>query len=493
MKKVLPLFLLPLLCCIQANATHMKGGNITYTHKEGLTYSFVITGYADTDSPVLFGSQGHFDLGDGTVIPFSNEGGGGWIPRSRVDDRTWKYELTLEHTYQKEGTYLLYFTEMYRNEGTLNMDNPETTPFYTEAVIVVENAIKNNSLRFTVEPYHRVYTNQTYHYNPKAVDVDGDSLSYHLVPCKQALNTAVANFRYPQQVSASQEEDSETGEASYFTINPFTGDIVWDAPAIQGEYNFAFEVVEWRKIDNVYAEVGRVTRDMQIIVHVEEESSHNLNIPTLHFPVESQQVQLEEGSTWELSITATADNPEDTVVLHLLGDFIYKNPEISPSDSIAGKGSTTLFIRYTHGEGVNEQYQLIATSYIYYSNNYDRQASRNRSLYLLAPGPKGEPDDEPDDEPNPTGINVLKLQGKEIYPNPTFSNRFFIESKLLEGKAVNFSLFAIDGSVVHHEEVAAFTGKQMLTPKSKLDGLHLLVIRLENKVFTSRVLFMNDK
>lgn len=426
-------------------------------------------------------------------MEISSNGAEDWILRSRVDENTWKYELPLEHTYAEEGTYLLSFREMYRNEGILNMDNSVNTPFYVESVIVVGNTIRNNSLPFTGEPYHQAYLNQTYYYNPKAVDVDGDSLSYHLVPCKQALNTAVANYRYPHQVSASQEGDSETGETSYFTINPATGDVIWDAPALQGEYNFAFEVVEWRMIDNVYTKVGRVIRDMQIIVYVEEESSYNLNIPAIHFPVESQQVQLEEGSTWELSITATADNPEDTVVLLLSGDLMRKNPEVSPSDSTAGKGEATASIRYTHTTEVNEAYQLIATSYVYSSSNYGRPVSRSRSLRLLAPEREGEPDGEPDDEPNPTGINVQKLQGKDIYPNPIFSNSFFIESTLLEGKAATLTLFAIDGTMVHHEEASVFSGKKTLTPKNKLEGLHLLVIRLENKVYTSRVLFLNDK
>ena len=487
MKKQHLLLLLPLFYSIYANATHIRAGNITYEYKEGLTYIIVLTGYADTDSPVLFGSNGLFEFGDGTSQQINNDGSSGWIPRSRIDDGTWKYEMELEHTFPAAGTYMLSFRELYRNEGILNMNNSANTPFYVESVLVVENSIRNNSIKFREEPSHKAYLNQTYHYNPQAFDIDGDSLSYHLLVCKQAPSTAVANYRYPHQVSNGGDPLSETGETAYFTINPTTGDVIWDAPVLLGEYNIVFEVVEWRKINNRYTEIGRVSREMQLIVLDAGDTPVELNIPALNFPVASQQVQLEQGSTWELNITATAENPEDTVVLLLSGDFIGKNLEISPADSTTAKGEASISIRYTHGEEVNEQYQLIAVSYVYSSVNERRSTSRSRSVHFLSPV------EETETEPEPTGIKELNRMPIGVYPNPSFSNSFFIESEFLAGKAGTISLFNVHGQLVYHKEVPAFPIKKEITSDRKLQGMHLLVIRQENKVNTFRMLFLDKE
>jgi hypothetical protein len=51
-----------------------------------------------------------------------------------------------------------------------------------------------------------------------------------------------------------------------FNIDPITGTITWDAPGTAGEYNIAFLIIEWRKVNDVWLQIGYITRDMQIIV-----------------------------------------------------------------------------------------------------------------------------------------------------------------------------------------------------------------------------------
>ncbi|HEU5290812.1 MAG TPA: hypothetical protein VFU05_09235, partial [Cyclobacteriaceae bacterium] len=51
-----------------------------------------------------------------------------------------------------------------------------------------------------------------------------------------------------------------------FSIDPIDGTLTWDAPGNAGEYNVAFIVKEWRKINGQWIEIGFVRRDMQIIV-----------------------------------------------------------------------------------------------------------------------------------------------------------------------------------------------------------------------------------
>ncbi len=48
----------------------------------------------------------------------------------------------------------------------------------------------------------------------------------------------------------------------FFGIDEFTGELRWDTPLLQGEYNVAFMVEEWRQ----GVKVGSVVRDMQILI-----------------------------------------------------------------------------------------------------------------------------------------------------------------------------------------------------------------------------------
>ena len=49
-----------------------------------------------------------------------------------------------------------------------------------------------------------------------------------------------------------------------FVIDSVTGELRWDAPLMQGEYNVAIMVEEWRH----GVKIGSVVRDMQILVSV---------------------------------------------------------------------------------------------------------------------------------------------------------------------------------------------------------------------------------
>jgi hypothetical protein len=91
-----------------------------------------------------------------------------------------------------------------------------------------------------------------YLHNAGAYDPNGDSLAYKLVSCKGAGGLDILGYKLPSEVD-SQNPGS-------FTINPLTGDILWENPTIQGEYNFAFIIEEYR----YGVRIGYVTRDMQV-------------------------------------------------------------------------------------------------------------------------------------------------------------------------------------------------------------------------------------
>ena len=96
--------------------------------------------------------------------------------------------------------------------------------------------------------------NKTYCYNLSAYDPDGDSLSYSLVPCRGegCLEMSIPNiYNYPQVVGGGE-----------LTIDSITGTLCWVNPEIQGEYNIAIKISEYRS--GIY--IGAVLQDMQLTV-----------------------------------------------------------------------------------------------------------------------------------------------------------------------------------------------------------------------------------
>ena len=69
------------------------------------------------------------------------------------------------------------------------------------------------------------------------------------MPCKGAEGQDIPGYTYPQA-------------SSFFDIDPLTGLLQWEDPVLQGEYNVAILVEEWRH----GVKIGSVIRDMQILI-----------------------------------------------------------------------------------------------------------------------------------------------------------------------------------------------------------------------------------
>ena len=76
-------------------------------------------------------------------------------------------------------------------------------------------------------------------HNPNAYDIDGDSLAYEFTSPLQGVDMPVPDYKLPDEVGASIN--------NHITINPKTGEIYWDSPKIQGEYNITILVKEYRQ------------------------------------------------------------------------------------------------------------------------------------------------------------------------------------------------------------------------------------------------------
>ncbi len=251
-------------------ATHIRAGEIIAERisVQTLTYRIIVVGYTDTRSSVIFG-PGTINFGDGRVEQLNTQSDFSLV--ESLGDQIEKNTFVITHTFQGPGTYTIRFQEFNRNDRTLNMDNSVDTPFYVETQITIDPFIGvNNSPVLTIPPVDNGAINVRYIHNPGAYDPDGDSLAYELDVPKQAFQRPVNNYRSPASSEFSfKQEDGST--PPFLTLDPIAGDLVWDAPGTVGQFNVAFKIKEYRKLDGKWELIGFVIRDMQIII----ENSNN--------------------------------------------------------------------------------------------------------------------------------------------------------------------------------------------------------------------------
>ena len=301
-----------ILSVSQAFATHIRAGEITAERVsiQTLTYKITVVGYTDTRSSVEFG-PGFINFGDGREVSLNTESDFQLV--EALGNQIEKNTFVIEHTFQGPGRYTIWFREFNRNDLTLNMDNSVETPFYVETQIIIDPFIGvNNSPVLTIPPVDNGAVNRRFIHNPGAFDPDGDSLSYSLDIPKQNFQRPVNNYRSPAspEFSFNREDGSPN---PFLTVDPLTGDLVWDAPGLAGQYNVAFRINEYRRIAGEWQLIGYVVRDMQIII----ENSNN-NRPVLILP---DDLCVVAGTKIE-EIIQGSDPDGDPIKIEVFGDPI---------------------------------------------------------------------------------------------------------------------------------------------------------------------------
>ncbi|RLD63790.1 MAG: hypothetical protein DRI84_09250 [Bacteroidetes bacterium] len=247
MKRIIGILIFVFAFGFNAMATHQRAAEITYKHLTGLSYEFTITMYTLTSSvaddarpfmPIFWGDNSGDEL---KRIYFE--------PIPDVDNMTLNIYKG-QHTFPGPGSYRITVEDPNRNSGVINIPRSIDVPMFIETELIINPFIgNNNSVQLLNPPIDLGCVGKLFIHNPAAYDVDGDSLSYKLVKCKGAGGFDIPGYTYPMA--------SDT-----FKINSFTGDIIWKNPVVQGEYNIAFVVEEWRS----GFKVGSVRRDMQVII-----------------------------------------------------------------------------------------------------------------------------------------------------------------------------------------------------------------------------------
>lgn len=277
-------------------ATHERAGEITYRCPDPvnapLTYEFSITTYTKMSGASLGADRCFLEInfGDDTVHylvcrsnfepgdPIQDYGGsdcngvqqcgthhmGQWttgcsLPLQTIDVK--KNVYTTTHTYignSPSSGYIISVTDANRNHNIVNIPL-NSTPFSIQDTLVINFFLGgcNNSVTLQNCPIDKACAGKLFVHNPGAVDIDGDSVSYVLGECFEGLNMPIGGYTIPAGVS----------------VDPLTGDFIWNVPPALtanarpcDEYNFAMDIVEWRRYGSSYIKIGTVRRDMQITV-----------------------------------------------------------------------------------------------------------------------------------------------------------------------------------------------------------------------------------
>jgi len=317
MRKLLLIFGLLFCFAFTAKATHQRAAEITYTWLGGNAYEFTLTCFTYTPSPAgLQRDSLLVQWGDGTQE---------YIPRVVLQNLGDDYTLNVYkkiHNFSSSGTYTISMEDANRNYGVVNVPNSVMVPMHIETELVINPFLGyNNSVQLLNAPVDKGCVGKLYLHNPSAYDPDGDSLSYKLVNCKGLDGADVPGYTFPQ---ASQ----------LFDIDPMTGELRWDAPVMQGEYNVAFMVEEWRH----GIKIGSVIRDMQILISVCDNDLPEIQCDEQYCLLAGQQLEFlisasdpdgdnvtltASGAPLELSVRPAILNPESAFGLNPQMEFLW--------------------------------------------------------------------------------------------------------------------------------------------------------------------------
>ncbi len=268
-------------------ATHNRAGEISFKQIGVNQYEITLVTYTrietDADRPVI-----EINWGDGSIDSLIRSEG---FPEFIAADIN-KNEYKSIHTFPGPGNYTVYLEDPNRNAEINNIPNSVNVPFYIESQIVINPFLgDNNSPVLLNPPIEEACTNAIFQHNPSAFDEDGDSLAFSIIEANGLSGEPVPGYSFPEGVS----------------INPQTGTLTWDRPTIQGEFNLAILIKEYRS----GFLIGSMIRDMQVSV---KECENN--------PPEIEHIKhlcVQAGTVLDFDITATDNDTDQTITLTASG------------------------------------------------------------------------------------------------------------------------------------------------------------------------------
>lgn len=315
------------LFCTTLQATHNRAGEITIEQIDPLTIKATITTYtvqssvqADRDSLTICWGDGTCDV---LLRLNGRDTDGDGVPEGDVLGNNTKRNTYMSfHVYPGLGTYKISMTDPNRNGGIVNVNPPNSDmiEFHLQTVYTLLNPQfegMNNTPRLLQPPIDIGCVGQPFIHNPNAYDVDGDSLSYHLIVPYRGIDEEtgeeipVPNYAFPDMINP--------GAGNNHTLDPVTGDFIWRAPQRAGEYNIAMIIVEYRQ----GVPLDTMIRDMQILIEDCENQPPEIEVV--------EEICVIAGDLLELDVVATdPDMPVQRVDLTALGGPF--EVDISPAE-----------------------------------------------------------------------------------------------------------------------------------------------------------------
>jgi hypothetical protein len=265
------LFVLLFFFHVSLKASHIAGGEITYSCLGNNQYKIFLNLYVDCAG---------ISLGTTETINFSSSCGGNATAQLQVTPATTNgFEISQlcpsqvpqstcnggvlpgMHLYSYEGiitlapvcnTWTMSWSTCCRNLAVTNLTSASSS-YYIEATLNSQNAICNSSPRFNAQPIPYVCTNQFVSYSYGVTESDGDSLYYQLIPAYVAAGTP-ANYNGAY---------SGTSPIPGITINSQTGLITFTSSNI-GNFVVVILVTEYDRATQQV--LGTIMRDIQFVV-----------------------------------------------------------------------------------------------------------------------------------------------------------------------------------------------------------------------------------
>jgi len=286
MKKFFLIALLAGCSVFNLQASHIAGGDLSYTCIGGNDYLVTLSFYRDcsgidevTTAGVDFYSSctGAFTVNLSKLPPTNGVEVTPVCPGQATTCGTGSLYGLEKFVYQGQVTltpcsdWVISYVEGNRNPSN-TIQSPGSAYMYLQATLNNVLAPCNSSVTFSNPPSTIICSGQLFCYNHGAIDPDGDSLVYQLVtPYDQGPGSGSTYVTYLPGYSATQPLVS----VPPVTMDPVTGDICM-TPTVNITTVLAVLVQEWRRINGVPTIIGTVGRDMQLTV-----ISCTNNVPTV--------------------------------------------------------------------------------------------------------------------------------------------------------------------------------------------------------------------
>jgi gliding motility-associated-like protein len=254
-----------------AKATHIRAGEILVlpdsSKNDPRCVVFKLITYTDFSQTNADNPEATLFFGDGEKLEVDR-----WKRTIARAGDTYRSVYYFPYCYPATGNYTVTYSEQNRAIGVVNIEDSQNQSFLLQTTVTIDPFIGGNrSPVLTVAPLDFAACGQPFVHNPGAYDADGDRLLYRLVTPKRNLPSGstdrpivgdVIGYKPLNDPFFQCQSVPAPGGSSTLTIDRNTGQITWNAPCLQGDYNVAFVVEEYRG----GRKIGEVMRDMQVRV-----------------------------------------------------------------------------------------------------------------------------------------------------------------------------------------------------------------------------------